>query len=329
MTRLTASLVLIQAINDLIYHNRFANYSIPLNKFKPEDKYSRKSLEECAALSEKNNWLGFQHFSDSLTCYAVKDSSLFELDNDSKKNYCTVFKRIDPYLKKRYIQLPASIKLIEEHIANNKFVLSNGFAYQSLDNQNEFNNIEKSNLFNLIKADTCLNDKKIDNLDCRLKGKLSDCIFTCQSTKCNMFSVYRQKSDQFKCCFIEQTFDEFKDKYKLDEQPESNEEDGYLINDSECNLYELSYLIQFSRLTGKTINSKPLSTSKTTSPEQCAASCLKENNEGKSKCLSFSYCLSSEENEYECELRAYNHYVLNDETNLLVDSHSCSLYSGK
>ena len=292
-----------------------------MDKFKSENKYEKKSLEECAKLSKKNDWLGIQYCEG--TCYSITDKKLFELEGTKDTN-CSTFKKDSSNFNNKYTELKDSIKLIEKNIEERKINLENGFTFQSLDNLNEINHLDKDELFDLIKEDTCLNDKKLKNLKCKLKSKLSDCIFTCQSSNCNMFSIQLIKKDQFKCCFIEDTFSSFKEKYLRNESTDEEDKESYLIKNSKCNLYELSYLNQFSKLTGKTIDSKPLSRFTSNSPENCAIECLKENT--KSKCLSFSYCLDN--NEYVCELRKYNHHVLNDKTNKLIDSHLCSLYSG-
>jgi hypothetical protein len=330
---LTVYLNLIQPINDLIYYNKLVNYSIPLDKFEIDTKYEKRSLEECAKLSKNNRWLGIQYCENTLTCYSINDEKLFEELIETKDTNCLAFREEkEEYAKfqliNKYTELKDSIKLIEQNIAERKLNLENGFSFQLLDNLNEINHLDKDELFDLIQEDTCLNDKKLKNLNCKLKSKLSDCIFTCQSSNCNMFSIQLIKQDQFKCCFIEDTFNSFKKKY-LKEQPTNNQlneddKESYLIRNSKCNLYELSYLNQFSKLTGKTIDSKPLSKFKSNSPENCAIECLKENTE--SKCLSFSYCIDNDE--YVCELRKYNHHVLNDKTKKLIDSHLCSLYSG-
>lgn len=286
-----------------------------------KEKLTKKTIEECASLAKKSGWLGFQHCPNEI-CYSIKATEQFELtdvQNDEYEAQCITKRQIQNF-KFNYLTIPESIKRIEKSIKESNFKLDNGLIFKSLEDLHEINQIDKENQFKLIQDEKCFNDQKLkDALKCKLKSRLLDCKLTCETTNCNMFSVRRIEQDQWNCCFVEQTFTEFKEQSKVDDR---------WIDDKECSIYELSYLNKFSRSTGKTIDSKAFKSFLKVSPENCAVECLKQNKNDQSNCLSFSYCSDKTKDEYYCELRIHNRYNLG-ESSKLVNSKDCTLYSGK
>ena len=342
----TAYIQLIQPINDLFYFDTFKDYAIPLINLKQH--FNSKTLEECASLAKENNWPGFQHSSSDLVCYPILDGKLFDLKdvvNDDYEKRCLLRRQLMKIknkhkriansislveqtirkgeLKNEYQTLPNSIHLIEEAIKRGEFKLSNEFSFQVLENEYKLNQIDKRNYFNRILDEKCFDVDKLKEgaLECKSKSKLNDCILHCQTTNCNMFSVNRFEANQLECCFMKQTFDDFKKQYK--------KIDNYLIEDQQCSIFQLSFLNKFNSLIGKTVDAKPLNELIEKSPEECAKQCLKRNKgtESTKKCLSFSYCLDKSKGSYRCELRDFNQHNLKESAKL-IDSSDCALYTG-
>lgn len=313
---LTVSLTLIQPINDLAYFETFDRYAVPLANL---GEHFESNLEMCATMGKKNaDWVGIQHCADSV-CYPILSAGQFELGEVNNTDYekqCCTMKRRDAENSERmhYVELPDAIGLIERSIENGEFKLSNAeLIFQRLENEQEFNQIDKADLFKLVRAGSCFDAETLgEALKCKLKRKITDCILTCQSSNCNVFSVRKLGADQFDCCFTEPTFEE------LQKQHGAN---GFLQVNSSCNVYELSYLNQFNRWSGKTVEARPERSMIKSSPEDCAIECLKEN----VQCRSFSFCHS--DGDYHCELRSYNPH--GNGPAKLIDSNHCSLYSGE
>ena len=310
---LTVSLTLIQPINDLLYFETFDKYAIPLANL--EKHFKRRSLEECATLGKRNaNWLGFQQCADS-ACYSVLDANQFELDNVNNTDYekqCITMRKAAN--RKSYVELPVAVELIERSVEQGDFKLkTTGLTFQRLENENEFNQIDKMDYFRRVQDERCFDTEKLkDVLQCKSKPKIADCILTCQSSNCSVFSVHRLTAYQVECCFAEPTFYELKQKYGEFSQP-----------NEACSIYELSYLNKFNVWPSKTLKARPKHLVLKASPEDCAIECLKTNKEF--QCLSFSLCYS--EGDYHCELRSYN--VHNQTSEKLINSNHCTFYSGE
>lgn len=304
-------------MNDLVYFETFDRYAIPLDNLK--ERFKQRTLEQCATLAKRNaDWVGFQHCADSV-CYALVDSSQFELvdvnNTEYEKQCSTMRKRADDSIG--YVELPDAIDLIEKSIETGDFRLEDvGLTFQRLENEYEFNRIEKADYFRRVSDERCFNSEKLeDAVQCKRKRKLTDCILTCQSGNCNVFSVRRLAKDQFECCFAEPTLDDL----------EQQHGDELLVADDACSLYELSYLNKFNAFSGKTVSGRPEQSMLKSSPEDCAIACLKENAKNEFQCLSFSFCYS--DGDYHCELRNYN--LHSRTTAKLIDSNHCTLYSGE
>ena len=312
---LTVALTLIQPINDLVYFDTFDRYAIPLVHL--GEQFNRTLEHECATMGKKNaDWVGFQHCGGSV-CYPIRNAGQFELSDVNNTDYekqCRTMRKRDLETSGRYIELPDAVELIERSVEDGKFELPNAkLTFQRLENEQEFNQIDRTELFELVRAGSCLDTEKLkDSLKCNSKPKATDCLLTCQSSNCNVYSVRRVSADQFDCCFAERTFEELQEQHGAD---------GFLRPDESCNVYELSYLNKFNRWSGKTLVARPEHSLLMDSPEECAIECLKEN----VWCRSFSFCHS--DGAYHCELRSYNPH--GNSPAKLIDSNHCTLYSGE
>ena len=315
---LSVSVDLIQPINDLFYFETLQN-TIPLQKLKKQ--FNKKTLAECALLTKTNDWLGFQYCADQ-ACYPIADSSLFDSMTDDENQKCLTKKVLDSTRTQDYVRIANATRLIEQRILDGSLQLDNGFRFQSLENEYELNQIDKESYFNLIRDERCFNQTRLGaEMSCKLKPRLTDCILTCQSTNCNMFSM-QQLDDRLECCFVEQTYTAFEE--RLASKHETL--DDYLINNQTCSLYELSYLSRFTRLGDRTVDGEPLNSLIARSPDECARHCVNYNQKNaSSQCLSFNYCFEPS-GDYHCVLRSYSEHRSKEQ---LHDSHECALYTGK